>query len=142
MDVDGDAVAVVSRFNAAINSRDLVGLAALMSEDHTFVDSEGGTVRGRPACIEAWRGFFAAFPDYRNVFTGSAAREGVVAVCGYSVCSRPELAGPALWTARVTGPTVTEWRVYADTPRQRRALGLPPRTAPGVPPGGTGDPAV
>ncbi|MFE5813907.1 YybH family protein [Streptomyces sp. NPDC056479] len=120
-----DAVDVVHRFNAAINDRNLDDLASLMSDDHAFVDSEGGTVRGKRACVEAWRGFFAAFPDYRNTFTEVTVRDDVVVVSGYSVCSRPELAGPALWTARVTGTLVGEWRVHEDTPAVRRELGLP-----------------
>ncbi|MGX1885392.1 nuclear transport factor 2 family protein [Streptomyces sp. NPDC055287] len=124
-----DPVDVVSHFNAAINSQDLAGLAALMSEDHTLIDTEGGTVRGRLACLQAWRGFFAAFPDYRNVFTDLTAQDDVVAVSGYSVCSQPELAGPAVWTARITGTLVAEWHVYTDTPRARRELGLPPRAS-------------
>ncbi|MER5935713.1 nuclear transport factor 2 family protein [Streptomyces sp. NPDC001928] len=110
-----DPTDVVHRFNAAINDRDLDGLASLMSDDHTLVDSEGGTVRGKRACLDAWRGFFAAFPDYRNTFTELTVRGDVVVVTGYSDCSRPELAGPALWTARVTGPLVREWRVTAET---------------------------
>jgi hypothetical protein len=32
------------------------------------VDSAGATIDGKVACLDAWRGFFAAFPDYRNVF--------------------------------------------------------------------------
>ncbi|GHH09349.1 nuclear transport factor 2 family protein [Streptomyces lanatus] len=117
---------VVQRFNAAINARDLQELEPLMSEDHVFIDTEGGTVRGKGACLEAWRGFFAAFPDYRNVFTDLSVRNEVVTVSGYSLCSRPELAGPALWTARVTDGLVSEWRVYEDTPAVRRELRLPP----------------
>nr|WP_237519828.1 nuclear transport factor 2 family protein [Streptomyces sp. HUCO-GS316] len=122
-----DPVELVERFNAAINGRDLVGLCSLMSENHTFLDIEGGTARGKPACAEAWRGFFLAFADYRNVFSDLTVRGDVVTVSGYSVCSQPELAGPALWTARVTGTLVTEWRVYTDTPRTRHTLGPPPR---------------
>ncbi|QKZ24402.1 nuclear transport factor 2 family protein [Streptomyces chartreusis] len=120
-----DPVDVVRRFNTAINDRDLDRLASLMSDDHTFTDSGGGTVRGKPACVEAWRGFFAAFPDYRNTFTGLSARDDIVAVSGHSECARPELAGPALWTARVSGTLVAEWRVYEDTPAMRHELGLP-----------------
>ncbi|MFJ7071581.1 nuclear transport factor 2 family protein [Streptomyces sp. NPDC098781] len=124
------AVDVVRRFNAAINERNLHVLASLMSDDHIFVDSAGGGVRGKPACVEAWRGFFAAFPDYRNVFAETAVRGDVVAVAGYSVCSTPELAGPALWTARVTGGLVEEWWVREDTPDLRHELGLPPAGRP------------
>ncbi|WP_369269357.1 nuclear transport factor 2 family protein [Streptomyces sp. R11] len=121
-----DAVDVVQHFNAAINDHDLTELASLMTDDHTLVDIEGGTVIGKQACIEAWRGFFAAFADYRNVFTDLAVRDEVVSVSGYSLSSRPEFAGPALWSARVTGELVGEWRVYTDSPEARRELGLPP----------------
>ncbi|MEV7000995.1 nuclear transport factor 2 family protein [Streptomyces sp. NPDC093982] len=121
-----DAVDVVQRFNAAINDRDLTELASLMSDDHTFIDTAGNTVSGKGACIEAWRAFFAAFADYRNVFTDLTVGDEVVSVSGYSLCSRAELAGPALWTARVTGGLVGEWRVRTDSPAARRELGLPP----------------
>jgi hypothetical protein len=60
--------AVVLAFNDAINRGDLPGLGRLMADDHRFIDTAGNTCTGKPACLEAWRGFFAAFPDYRNVF--------------------------------------------------------------------------
>ena len=58
-----DDVDVVASFNDAINARHLDALSALMSEDHRFVDSEGSTIDGKIACTEAWRGFFASFPE-------------------------------------------------------------------------------
>jgi ketosteroid isomerase-like protein len=119
----GKAEDVVTRFNAMINARDLDGLAALMAADHTFVDANGGTVSGRPACLEAWRGFFAAFPSYRNEFASIRAAGAVVVVAGRSRCAElAELDGPALWSAVVDGDLVREWRVYDDTPQTRRAL--------------------
>ncbi|WP_406366233.1 nuclear transport factor 2 family protein [Streptomyces sp. NBC_01546] len=63
-----DPTALVVRFNDCINGRDIEGLARLMSDDHTFIDSEGGVVSGKRECLDAWRGFFESFPDYRNVF--------------------------------------------------------------------------
>jgi hypothetical protein len=59
---------VVLAFNAAINRRDLPGLGRLMADDHRFIDTAGDTFAGKPACLEAWRGFFESFPDYHNVF--------------------------------------------------------------------------
>ena len=59
---------VVIAFNDAINTHDVDRLAALMTDDHRFIDSAGQVVDGKQACVEAWRGFFAAFPDYRNHF--------------------------------------------------------------------------
>lgn len=120
------AVSTASRFNACINARDLPALVALMSEDHTFVDSEGATVLGQDACRKAWQGFFAAFPDYRNVFEAMIADEAdeTVTIMGRSECSVPALAGPALWTARVRDGLVTRWQVYQDSPENRAMLGL------------------
>jgi uncharacterized protein (TIGR02246 family) len=108
---DSAEAAIALRFNDRINARDLDGLAALMTDDHTFVDSAGDRVEGKHACVEAWRGFFAAFPDYRNVFTGTRTDGDTVAITGYSECSVPELAGPARWTARVGNGKVAQWRV-------------------------------
>jgi ketosteroid isomerase-like protein len=119
------AVSTASEFNARINARDLPGLVALMSEDHTFVDSEGAAVVGKSACREAWQGFFASFPDYRNVFAAMTADEAdeVVTIVGRSECSVPALAGPALWVAGVRDGLVTRWQVYEDSPENRAFLG-------------------
>jgi SnoaL-like domain len=57
-----DPVDVVRSFNGAINDRDLEVLAAQMTETHRFIDAAGVTVEGKGACVEAWRGFFVAFP--------------------------------------------------------------------------------
>ena len=102
-------------FNDAITARDLDGLAALMSADHRFVDGAGGTVEGKEACVDAWRGFFAAYPDYRNHFESVVEEQaGVVHATGRSTCSNePALVGPAHWWASVRDGLVTEWRVTA-----------------------------
>jgi ketosteroid isomerase-like protein len=120
------AVETATRFNDRINARDLSGLVALMTEDHTFVDSEGATVAGRESCRDAWQGFFTSFPDYRNVFVTMTADEvdEVVTIVGRSECSVPVLAGPALWRARIRDGLVAEWRVYGDTRPNRTALGV------------------
>ena len=102
----------VRAFNDAINARDLDSLTALMTDDHRFVDSEGATVDGKAACTEAWRGFFAAFPDYRNVFDEvSSCAPGVVDIVGRSECSVTALDGPARWGAEVRDGQVALWQV-------------------------------
>jgi hypothetical protein len=117
------STALVGRFNDCINRRDLDGLARLMSDDHTLVDTAGSAVTGISACVSAWRGFFAAFPDYRNVFTDLTVRAHTVNVVGRSFCSEPALSGPALWTVVVREDKVTVWRVHDDTAENRRQLG-------------------
>ena len=117
---------VALRFNDAITRRDLDGLTELMTPDHTFTDTEGGTITGRAACRDAWAGFLAAFPDYRNVFTTVIATAERVALAGYSVCSEPALEGPALWAASVHRGRLASWTVHHDTPENRHRLELPP----------------
>jgi ketosteroid isomerase-like protein len=116
-----DVMMVVLRFNERINARDLEGLVAMMTEDHFFVDSEG---ERDDEMEKGWRGFFASYPDYRNVFTRVQAVGDLVAIAGYSVCSYGPLDGPALWSARVRDGLVSEWRVYEDTPENRGKIGL------------------
>ena len=112
------------RFNDAINARDAESLGDLMTRDHRFVDVDGNTVVGRAACLEAWRSFFAAFPTYRNELATLEERGGVVVITGRSVChDHPDLDGPAIWTARVVGPAVAEWRVHDAAADVRGLLG-------------------
>jgi uncharacterized protein (TIGR02246 family) len=118
--VTGEDERVVEAFNDAINAGDLAALARLMSDDHRFVDAAGGCVDGKAACTDAWRGFFAAYPDYRNHFADvRRLGGGVVEVTGVSTCSDPTLDGPARWRAVVRGGLVTEWRVQVSIPGER-----------------------
>lgn len=118
------ATDIANAFNTCITRQDLSGLADLMALDHVFVDSAGGRVIGKDKCVEAWRGFFAMFPDYRNVFEHVHATDGTALITGRSECSDARLDGPALWKAVVQNGRVTEWHVLDDTPEARRALGL------------------
>ena len=112
-------------FNEAINQRDLDALDGLMTDDHTFIDSDGKVLAGRQRVLEAWRGFFETFPDYRNEWSRVIPMGGTVIAVGRSVCStEPALDGPAIWTARTADGKVSEWRVYEDTPSNRSRLGV------------------
>jgi ketosteroid isomerase-like protein len=122
---DSDRVShrAVIAFNAAINRRDLDSLRELMADGHAFIDSDDNVLAGKAEVLEAWKGFFSAFPDYRNDWSRVIRVGGTLIAVGRSVCStEPALAGPALWTARTVGAKVSEWRVYEDTPANRRRL--------------------
>jgi protein-S-isoprenylcysteine O-methyltransferase Ste14/ketosteroid isomerase-like protein len=115
----------VLAFNDAITNRDLAALGTLMTEDHTFIDSDGHVISGRDDVLDAWRGFFEAFPDYRNVWASLTLKGDLLIALGHSLCPiEPRLDGPAIWTAKVRGARVSEWRVYEDTPESRAMLGL------------------
>jgi ketosteroid isomerase-like protein len=115
---------VVMLFNDCINRGDLAGLSDLMTDDHVFIDSANNAISGKTRCVEAWRGFLAAFPDYRNQFERVRPLDGKAIIVGHSVCSDARLAGPAMWTAKVDGQLIAEWRVYEDTSANRALLGL------------------
>jgi len=107
-----DVMMAALRFNEKINLRDLDGLVALMTKDHTFIDSGGGITKGRDAMKEGWKKFFEEYPDYRNIFTSVTVQNDVVVMVGYSKCSFKPLDGPNIWTAKVRDGRVSEWRVY------------------------------
>jgi ketosteroid isomerase-like protein len=121
--VTAPQAAVVS-FNDCITARDLPALAALMTDDHVFIDTEDSAVRGKVACVAAWKGFFAAFPDYRNVFEQMSTRGESVVVAGRSECSDARLNGAVLWSANVRDGLIAEWRVYEDNDANRAALSV------------------
>jgi ketosteroid isomerase-like protein len=124
---DNNQQELITRFNEFVSARDLDGLAALMTHDHTFIDTADKITRGKEKALEAWRGFFQHFPDYRNLFDTFTIESDSVTVVGHSVCSDKRLEGPAIWTAKVRGNQVAEWRVYEDTPANRRRLGVSSR---------------
>jgi ketosteroid isomerase-like protein len=122
--MEGHPPGIVMSFNECINRGDLAGLSRLMTDDHVFIDSANNTISGRERCVEAWRGFFAAFPDYSNHFEHIVLSGSKAVIVGYSVCSDARLAGPALWTATIEGQLIAEWRVYEHTSANRAMLGL------------------
>jgi ketosteroid isomerase-like protein len=115
---------IVTAFNDCITRRDIDGLSKLMTDDHVFIDAVNNRISGKARCIEAWNGFFDAFPDYRNRFERVVMVGNEAVIIGHSVCSDVRLAGPALWTAKMEGELIAEWRVYEDTGANRARLGV------------------
>lgn len=113
----------VEAFVAAINSGQADAVAALMTDDHLFVDSLGNCMEGRETMREGWTSYFQLFPDYRievdEIFASNAAamlhgqasgtlhRDGVaVANAAWQI--------PVAWRAEVDGGKVRVWQVFAD----------------------------
>lgn len=120
-----DPIHTVKKFNALINEGDLEGLSSMMTEGHTFIDSQGDIVHGKAKMISVWRDFFTAYPDYKNTFERVGRLGNFVVLHGYSTCSNESaLEGPAIWTAKVQEGQVAEWRVYEDTAENRSLFGL------------------
>ncbi len=119
-----DPKLIVLQFNECINSQDVEGLAALMTEDHVLVDREGKTGRTKEAMIEGWKQFFQMFPKYRNTFTRLQSSGDCVVILGSAYWSENEPYDPVIWTAIIANDLVREWRIHEDTEANRKKFEL------------------
>ncbi|MDX6289936.1 MAG: hypothetical protein QOH42_1735 [Blastocatellia bacterium] len=111
---------IIIAFIDCINSQDLKSLAALMSDDHSFIDAHGNQVSGREKMIAGWQGYFEWFPDYSIEVTEVFEDHGKLALFGFAGGSFKNKEGenwrlPAAWRAIVKDGRVTLWQVFADT---------------------------
>jgi ketosteroid isomerase-like protein len=126
---------VALKFAENINDHDVDSLIALMTPDHTFVDSLGEKF-ARPMIENGWKQYFAMVPDYRieversvqdgdTVFLIGRAR-GTFVSEGETAKSENRWETPAVWVARIRGEKVAEWRIYSDNEpirqKMRRAI--------------------
>ena len=127
------AADVALEFVDRINRHDAAGLAALMTEDHRFVDGLGQEVRGREQMEKGWLGYLAWFPDYSIKVDDTLSHGNVVALFGtaqgtYAVKGNPLAEAhweiPAAWKAVVRDERVSEWRVYADNEPVWKIMGV------------------
>ena len=118
--VSFELMSIALKFNEKINQQDLEGLAELMTDDHTFIDSDGAVTKGKDVMKKGWQEFFKRFPDYKNIFTCVTIQNDIVVMIGYSTCSYKPLAGPNVWTAKVLDGLLSEWRVILLDQRQSR----------------------
>jgi hypothetical protein len=124
-----EPLAVAQAFVDRINAQDVDGLAALMTQDHRFIDSLGQVVTGRETLRGGWRGYFSMVQGYRLVPEQWLCDGPTVVMLGtaggtYSpdgVTGR-EWSCPAACRALVSGPLVEEWRVYADNEPLRQLM--------------------
>ena len=119
-----DPKSIALAFNECITRQDIDGLASLMTDDHTFIDSEGTIHRSKEFMIESWKRFFEMFPRYKNIFSRIDSRDNVVVMVGYAYWSEEQPHDSALWTASIVNNLVSEWRVYHDTEANRAALNI------------------
>jgi ketosteroid isomerase-like protein len=106
----------VLAFFDAINERDPDKLAALMTQDHVFIDSLGNSVLGREKMRVGWRAYFAMCLDYRASHEDIFHNGNIVAAFGSAggTIDKTKWQTPAAWRAVVRDGLVQEFRVYAD----------------------------
>jgi predicted ester cyclase len=113
----------VRAFIEAINRRSASDMSALMTEDHTFVDSAGRVVSAGATMTAGWHHWFRMFPDYQMQVERMFAQESVVAVFGSAagtyngkrgLVPQNRIEMPAAWKAVVENGKIKLWQVYAD----------------------------
>ena len=114
---------VTQKFVERINAGDVAGLAALMTEDHRFIDSLGNVVSGREAMKAGWAGYFSMVLDYQLIAEQWLCDGPVVVMLGTasgtyspdgSLHPERRWTTPVACRAAVQGGLVAEWQVYAD----------------------------
>lgn len=119
------------QFIEAINMGRLDEMAALMPEDHTFIDSEGNSTTGKQTMLEGWQGYFDMFPDYRMEIDEQLESGSLAVLLGrWTGTYRPgkileeknRVGGPAAWRAIVEAGKIKIWQVYADHTRTWKVI--------------------
>jgi ketosteroid isomerase-like protein len=122
---------VAGKFVERVNAHDVDGLAAMMTEDHRFIDALGESGTGREELRLGWEGYFKLVPDYRIEVEEVFSDGPVVVLLGtargtYSPDGLRTVENswqvPAAWRARIAGELVAEWRVYVDNDPLRRRM--------------------
>ena len=125
------ATAIAEAFVNAINHRNAEEISSLMTEDHVFIDSLGMRVEGRQRMVKGWQAYFSMVPDYSIAIDETFASGDVVVLLGTAQGTyasggplQPEnkWRTPAAWRAVARGPSIAEWRVYADNEPIRRIM--------------------
>ena len=121
--MNSDTARVAQSFIAAINRHSVGDISELMSENHTFIDSQGHTVVGREAMITGWTAYFGMFPDFEIIIEQILTDGNIVAIFGRAagtfngkrgVLPQNRIAMPCAWKAVIADDKVKLWEVYAD----------------------------
>lgn len=122
---------IVFGFVDAINRHDVKSLVDLMTEDHTFIDSEGSSVKGREEMRKGWIAYFTLIPDYQISISETMQTANSVGLFGiargtYAVKGKlleeNKWEIPAAWRAVVRDNRISEWQVYADNEPVHRIM--------------------
>jgi uncharacterized protein (TIGR02246 family) len=126
------SVVVAQRFVRAINRQDVEAIAALMTDEHRFVDSLGNAVTGSAAMRAGWAGYFRMVPDY-TIAVEETYCDGPVVIllgtaqgtyaAGGAAAQENRWSTPISIRAFVEDDKVAEWRVYADNEPIRKLMG-------------------
>jgi len=122
---------IAAAFVEAVNSHAPDRLAALMSEDHVFVDSDGTRLQGRVRLQQVWREYFAMVPDYHILVEEILAQGPTVVLLGEAegtfvregrLEAKNHWHVPAAWRVVVKDDKVEVWQLYVNPEPMGRAF--------------------
>jgi ketosteroid isomerase-like protein len=114
---------IVQNFASAINEHNVDKICSLMTDDHTFIDSQGNVALGKEQMRAGWIGYFQMFPDYKIEITEIFVNGDTVAAFGFAGGTFQGLNDkkdnywhlPASWKAITKDGKIQLWQVYADS---------------------------
>ncbi len=114
---------IIHNFVEAINEHNVDKICALMTDDHTFIDSQGNEAAGKEKMRAGWIGYFQLFPDYKIEITDMFLDGDTVAAFGFASGTFQRLSNkkenywrlPASWKAITRNGKIHVWQVYADS---------------------------
>ncbi len=121
--MESKELTAVKAFIKAINAQDVAAMKSLMTEDHAFIDADGGVQAGRNVMAQNWREYFRMFPDYTIHVDDIIQKDNLLAIFGetsgtYAGTHGPQpenkVGGPAAWKVMVERGKIKLWQVYAD----------------------------
>lgn len=114
---------VAKQFVAAINQHDADKLYKLMSEDHTFIDSDGTSYSNTDQYRQGWIEYFKMFPDYMIDISEVFSSGDTVVLLGKasgtytsdgSLKPENQWQVPAAWKAVIAGEKVKVWQIFVN----------------------------
>lgn len=105
-------VKVARKYVAAVNARDVQGVASLLADECRYVDSRGDWIDGRENVLTATRRFFELEENFRFEDTEMVLHDGDVLIRGSTSADDPRLAQDTLWRARVEDGKIAHWQSF------------------------------
>ena len=110
-------------FVDAINSKNVEGLADLMTEDHKFIDGDGSEHGGKDQMKAGWKEHLELIPDLTLSISEHFVENDTVVLLGWSsgtIVENGELKPenfwkvPSAWRVVVEFGKVAVWQLYAN----------------------------
>lgn len=111
-------------FAEAINTKNQLKLAELMTIDHCFIDPNGKKVSGNMLMLAGWAAYFLWFPDYKIEIETIVSLGETILATGYASGTYKGIKNkensnywriPIAWKAIVRDNKISLWQVFGDT---------------------------